>query len=76
MKKSAVKKKGVISVTVNNDVRNWSERLNNDVPNRRLFLFLRLIIKVLYTCIRQNTGNNCRENTYIKLYVTQLSTGK
>jgi hypothetical protein len=33
MKKSAVKKNGVMSVTVKKDVRNWSENLNNDVPN-------------------------------------------
>ena len=76
MKKSAIRKNGVMSVTVKNDVRNWSESLNNDVPNCRLILFLHLIIKVLYTCIRQNTGNNCRQNTYIKLYATKLSTGK
>ena len=33
MKKSAVKKNGVMSVTVKKDVRNCSENLNNDVPN-------------------------------------------
>ena len=33
MKKSAVKKNGVMSVIVIKDVRNWSESLNNDVPN-------------------------------------------
>jgi hypothetical protein len=30
MKKSAVKKNGVMWVTVKKDVRNWSESLNND----------------------------------------------
>ena len=34
MKKSAVKKNGVMSVTVKkNDVRNWSESPNNDIHN-------------------------------------------
>ena len=33
MKQSAVKKNGVMSVTVKKDVCNWSESLNNDVPN-------------------------------------------
>ena len=33
MKKSAVKKNGVMWVTVKKDVRNWSESLNNDVRN-------------------------------------------
>ena len=33
MKKSAVKKNGVMSVTVIKDICNWSESLNNDVAN-------------------------------------------
>ena len=33
MKKSTVKKTGVMWVTVKKDVRNWSESLNNDVRN-------------------------------------------
>jgi hypothetical protein len=33
MKKSAVKKTGVMWVTVEKDVHNWSESLNNDVRN-------------------------------------------
>ena len=76
MKKSAVNKNGVMWVTVKKDVRNWSESLHNDVRNCWIMLFLRLIIKLLYTCIQQNTGKDCRQNTYIKLYVAKLSTGK
>ena len=55
MKKSAVKKKGVMWVTVKKNVRNWSESLNNDVRNCWIILFLRLIIKLLYIHVSDKT---------------------